>query len=465
MTFSELNLNKALLNALNDLGYSQPTPIQEKTFSAVMSGKDVLGIAQTGTGKTFAYLLPLLRLWQFSKERHPQILVVVPTRELVAQVVGEVEKLTKYMSVVTVGVYGGTNINTQAKTILKGVDVLVGTPGRLLDLSLGGVLKLKSVKKLVIDEVDEMLNLGFRAQLSSIFDLLPSKRQNLLFSATLLEEVELLLDTFFNHPLRIEATPIGTPLENIQQIAYEVPNFNTKVNLLEYLLANDPEMTKVLVFMTTKELADQLYEKIAPPVPTVPESERKKLKYLLMPELLEIPPQPIGVIHSNKAQNNRFNTVKNFKNGDTRVLIATDIIARGIDISEVTHVINFDVPDVPEIYIHRIGRTGRADKPGISITFITEKEIPYREAIEALIQQPVPISPLPEGLEISTELTQAEIPKIMMKNIQLKLPKIEAGSAFHEKLDKNKKVNVKVTRKDKMHEKYGKPQKRGQKMK
>jgi ATP-dependent RNA helicase RhlE len=465
MTFSELNLNKALLNALNDLGYHQPTPIQEKTFAAVMSGKDILGIAQTGTGKTFAYLLPLLRQWQFSKERHPQILVVVPTRELVAQVVTEVEKLTKYMSVVTVGVYGGTNINTQAKTILQGVDVLVGTPGRLLDLSLGGVLKLKSIKKLVIDEVDEMLNLGFRPQLSSIFDLLPTKRQNLLFSATLLEEVELLLDTFFNHPLRIEATPIGTPLENIQQIAYDVPNFYTKVNLLEYLLAHHPEMSKVLVFMTTKDLADQLYEKLVPPAPEPTITDRRQIKQLLMEMIAEPPPPLIGVIHSNKAQNNRFNTVNNFKSGATRVLIATDIIARGIDISEVTHVINFDVPEVPEIYIHRIGRTGRADKQGISITFVTEKDKEYQVAIETLIQQPIPMAALPEDLVISTELTFDELPKVTMKNIQLKIPKIEAGSAYHEKLDKNKKVNIKVTRKDKMHEKYGKPQKRGQKLK
>lgn len=442
-TFDDLNLNNSLRNALQDLGLSTPTPIQEKAFSVVMSGRDIVGIAQTGTGKTFAYLLPTLRMWKYSKDRFPQILVVVPTRELVVQVVEAVEQLTTYMNVEVVGVYGGTNINTQVKLVEQGLDVLVATPGRLLDLIYKGALKVKKIKKLVIDEVDEMLNLGFRHQLLNLFDLLPEKRQNLLFSATLTEEVEDLLDTFFNFPKRIEATPVGTPLDNISQTAYRVPNFNTKVNLLQRLLDENESMDKVLVFSATKKLSDVLFERLE-----------------------EFYPGRVGVIHSNKAQNNRFNSVNSFKDGSYRTLIATDLIARGLDIAEVSHVINFDIPDEPESYIHRIGRTGRADAEGIAISFITEKDDASIEAIQALMNYEIPLEELPEDLAISEELIEAEKPQVMMKNLAINLPDLEkSGGAFHEKLDKNKKVNKKVRRAEKMKIKYKKPKTRGQKQK
>ena len=225
MTFHDLNLSTPLLNALNERGYINPTTIQHRVFPIVMSGRDVCGIAQTGTGKTFAYLLPLLRLWKFSKDKNPQILVIVPTRELVAQVVESVKELSAYMNVTAVGVYGGVNINTQWKDLQNGADVLVATPGRLYDLLLNGAFKTKAIKKLVIDEMDEMLNLGFRTQVKNILDLLPAKRQNLLFSATITPEVESLMDTYFNNPERVEAAPTGTPLENIEQVYFEVPNF------------------------------------------------------------------------------------------------------------------------------------------------------------------------------------------------------------------------------------------------
>ena len=443
MTFNDLNLNTALLNALEDMGYHTPTTIQQKGYATAMSGADVCGIAQTGTGKTIAYLLPCLRQWKFTKDINPQILIVVPTRELVVQVVETVNQLTTYMSVVAVGVYGGVNINTQKLSTEKKTDVLVATPGRLFDLAMSGSLKLKSIKKLVIDEVDEMLNLGFRTQLKNILELLPVKRQNLLFSATLTEDVENLLQLYFNNPVKIEAAPTGTPLENIQQYAYEVPNFYTKVNLLKQLLAEDESMTKVLVFAESKALADQLFEQLEPANEGT-----------------------AGVIHSNKEQNHRFNTVKQFKDGVYRFIIATDIVARGIDIAEVTHVINFDTPDEPENYMHRIGRTGRADKPGIAITFITPKEKKCQNAIEGLMSYHIPIRPLPEHLEISEELTEDEIPKVYMKEIQLKIPKKEdVGPAFHPKSAKNSKVNFIVRRRDRMMKKYGKPITRGQKKK
>jgi len=441
MTFDDLNLNTPLLSALDDLGYTNPTTIQHKVFPIVLSGRDVCGIAQTGTGKTFAYLLPCLRLWKFSKDKAPQILIIVPTRELVAQVVEAVKELTAYMSLVVVGVYGGVNINTQKLEVEKGLDVLVATPGRLYDLAMNGAFKTKMIKRLVIDEVDEMLNLGFRTQLKNILDLLPQKRQNLMFSATITEEVEALIETYFNDPVRVEAAPTGTPLENIIQTAYEVPNFYTKVNLLELLLSEDETMTKVLVFAATKQLADQLYEQL-------------ETKF----------PGTAGVIHSNKEQNHRFNTVKQFQEGNYRFIIATDIVARGIDIAEVTHVINFDTPEVPENYIHRIGRTGRADKKGIAITFITEREKPFQEAIEGLMKYQIPIKTLPENLVLSDVLTEDEKPKVFMKIIQVKAPKKEdVGPAFHPKSAKNSKVNFIVKKKDRMMKKYGKPITRGQK--
>ena len=443
MNFTELNISSPLINALNDLGITQTTTIQERAYPAIMSGRDIVGTAQTGTGKTIAYLLPCLRLWKFTKDKNPQILVVVPTRELVVQVVEQVEQLTKYMHVRVVGVYGGVNMIRQTPLVAAGVDVLVATPGRLLDFVLNGSLKLKSIKRFVIDEVDEMLNLGFRPQLIRIIDFLPSKRQNLMFSATISEDLKDLVHDFFVEPLEIEASPTGTPLENIKQIGFKVPNFNTKVNLLEYLILNNPEFSKVLVFTSTKKLADGLYEELSP-------------KFA----------DQIGLIHSNKSQNNRFDTLRSFKENLIPILIATDIVARGLDISDVSHVVNFDVPDVAENYMHRIGRTGRADKNGVSITFITKADTENRGNIEELMNRKIPIVSLPADVVISKELTPDEIPQVKMKNTLVTIPKKEeGGAAFHEKSEKNQKVNNKIRRKESMRLKYGKPKTRGQKKK
>lgn len=441
MTFDDLNLSKPLTDALADLGFEQPTTIQYRAFPVIMSGADMCGIAQTGTGKTFAYLLPCIRQMKYAKDRNPQLLILVPTRELVDQTVEAARQLIRYTNLTALGVYGGVTMSRHIAQVTDGADILVATPGRLLDLAYQGSLRLKNIKKLVIDEVDEIFNLGFRRQLNDIFDLLPPKRQNILFSATMVPEVETLIDSFFEHTVRIEAAPAGSPLSNIRQTAYMVPNFNTKVNLLRYLLQHDAQMTKVLVFTATKQLANQLYEQLEP----------------------EYPGQ-VGVIHSNKEQNNRIRTVATFKEGTYRVLIATDLIARGLDVNEVTHVINLDTPELPEDYIHRIGRTGRADKEGNAIVFITDKEKPRQEKIEELMQYSIPIQELPDDLELSTVLTADELPKIHMKELSAKLPKREeGGGAFHEKSAKNKKVNKKVRHADKMMQKYGKPKTRGKK--
>ncbi len=438
MTFRELNLKKPLWNALDNLGYQTPTTIQATGFNVMMSGADTIGIAQTGTGKTLAYLLPCLCMWKFSKDPHPQILILVPTRELVAQVVSEVEKLSSFMNVAVGGVYGGTNMNTQAAMVLQGLDILVGTPGRVLDLAKSGSLQLKHIKKVVIDEVDETLSLGFRPQLLHIFEFLPTKKQFMVFSATLSEEVSVFLEDYLISPVRVEAARAGSTIDKIDQSGYHVPNFLSKIILLQHLLDQMPIEAKVLVFVSSRALADLVFEKIEPNYAEV-----------------------LGIIHSNKAQNFRFDTVQAFQAGDTRILIATDLIARGIDVTDVSHVINFDIPESTENYIHRIGRTGRADKNGIAITFITEKDQGMLNSIKALTQKEIPLMAIPSDLEWSTELLEFEKPKVEVPGKMLKLPKRDnVGASFHEKKEKNKKVNVRYDHKKAMQEKYGKPKKK-----
>jgi ATP-dependent RNA helicase RhlE len=419
LTFEELNINKQLFDALNDLGIIYPTAIQRASFAKVMSGKDVVGIAQTGTGKTFAYLLPILRLWTFSKSPNPTIAIVVPTRELVVQVVEEVKKLTTYMSVRTVGVYGGTNINAQAQLIYDGLDIIVGTPGRLMDLSLNGALNLRNIKRLVIDEVDEMLNLGFRAQLQNIFDLLPIKRQNIMFSATLTDEVAKLIDEHFEDIEKVAVAPSGTPVEKIKMYNYKVDNFNTKINLLAHLLNIDQSMDKVLVFVESKKLADKVYEIIGPKFPG-----------------------KVDIIHSNKGQNQRFKAVNGFADGTCKVLIATDIIARGLDINGVSHVINVDTPVVPEDYIHRIGRTGRADAQGTAITFTTHMEEGFLLDIQEMMRKEIEVIPFPEEVVVSTVLIEEEKETFYQKNYFVETKLKHSKGAFHDKLDKNMKSNA-----------------------
>lgn len=418
LRFSDLNLNKPLLNALSDLGFEHATPIQEKAFSTIMSGRDAIGIAQTGTGKTLAYLLPCLRLWTFSKERFPQILIVVPTRELVVQIVEVVQRLTAYMNVAVAGAYGGTGMLTQMEAVEAGLDVLVATPGRLIDLVMKGSLKLKNIKRFILDEVDEMMDLGFKHQIVTILDMLPEKRQNLLFSATMTEDVEELLNEFFDHPAKIEVAPSGKPLENIEQRVYEVPNFYTKVNLLSYLLDEDEEMDKVLVFVSTKKLADMLFE-------------------IMNKEF----PRHFGIIHSNKSQNYRFHTIGQFEEAAFPYLISTDLVSRGIDIMDITHVINFDLPSTAESYIHRIGRTGRAEKKGVAISFFSPQEQEKKESIEELMSMKMPAMDFPAEVEISDKEIEQEKPVIQMKNVLVKkFDPSQTGEAFHRKAQRNTKT-------------------------
>ncbi|MBT8218486.1 MAG: DEAD/DEAH box helicase [Bacteroidia bacterium] len=418
MSFTDLNLNSSLLNALGDLGFDTPTAIQQHAFAPVMSGKDVVGIAQTGTGKTIAFLLPLLRNLKYSKQMTPRILILVPTRELVVQIIEALEQLTKYLSVQSVGVYGGTNINTQKLLVLVKHDIIVGTPGRTRDLILSGALRVKDIKHLVIDEVDEMLDLGFRVQLENLLDLLPEKRQNLMFSATMTPEVDKLLNVFFKDPLKVQVAASGTPLENIDQSFYKAPNFLSKTALLQHIMVDD-DWKKALVFIDSKKMADQLYDRLEPDLG-----------------------EKIGIIHSNKSQNYRLNRVRDFESGVHRILIATSIISRGIDISNITHVINFDIPENPEDYMHRIGRTGRAEAKGIAISFVSDKEKYSWDQIEKLMDVQVKEIQVTEDVIFTDELIEAEKPTVRFKPIGKERSIKTSQGAFHEKKAKNRKVNL-----------------------
>ena len=416
-TFHDLDLPKALQKALDELGFTTPTPIQERAMPVILSGRDMMGIAQTGTGKTFAYLLPILKQWKFANVHVPRVVIVVPTRELVVQVAEEVEKLTAYMSVRVLGVYGGVNINTQKKQVYEGVDILVGTPGRMMDLALDNVVRFDEVKKLVIDEFDEILNLGFRFQITSILSMMKTKRQNILFSATMTDDVDDMLNDFFDFPEEVSLAASGTPLEKITQLGYRLPNFLTKINLLKELLKSE-DLSRILVFVNNKKTAD-----------------------LVMDALEEEYTGQFGVIHSNKSQNYRLNTMASFQQGEIRGIVTTDVMARGLDISDVTHVINMEFPEVPEQYIHRIGRTGRADKTGTAISFIAPSEEDIEVEAEVLMEKEIKFLEIPEGLEIAERRLDFEKDKKKMK-ILLKRPTQESAGAFHEKKEKNKKVNL-----------------------
>ena len=300
-SFEEFNLNTPLKNNLSEVGYEVPTPIQGATYASVLSGQDVLGLAQTGTGKTLAYLLPILNDLKFAKEKTVRALVIVPTRELVSQVVEEAEKICQNTFIRVCGVHGGNSMKKDRDALAQSADIIVATPGRLYDLFLARVIKYAAIKKVVIDEVDVMLDLGFRFQLTNIFDLLPKKRQHIMFSATMTDEIESLISDFFIAPKRIYIAMSGTPLKNIAQTAYAVPNYYTKVNLLQHLLEQEETFKKVLVFVSNKKIADRIYEQLEP-----------------------VFEKNMGIVHANKTQNHRNRVLSAFDAGRIRIVIATD---------------------------------------------------------------------------------------------------------------------------------------------
>jgi ATP-dependent RNA helicase RhlE len=412
-SFENFNLNKQLLNAIADAGFITPTEIQEKCIPIVMGGQEVIGIAQTGTGKTAAYLLPILMKVKYAQGSEPRALVLAPTKELTIQLAEHAKQLSKYTDLRILPIYGGVGAKAQIESIQKGVDILIATPGQFMDLYLRGELPTKQIKFLVLDEADRMMDMGFMPQLRKIFEVIPNKRQNLLFSATFSERVERLSSEFLEFPVKIEVTPAATPAKQVEQELYQIPNLKTKINFLEYLLTNKEDFNRVLIFTRKKEVADNVFKFL----------ERKNLG-------------PVRVIHSNKGQNTRINAVNEFKEGKLRVLVSTDVTARGIDVIKVSHVINFDVPILYEDYVHRIGRTGRAFQEGKALTFATEAELYHIKKIETLIREKIPVKKLPAAIEIAE--TPSEEKQMMAREIdwQKRKEDPEFKGAFHERKGK-----------------------------
>lgn len=409
--FEQFDLNRQLLNAIADAGYTTPTPVQEKTIPLTLQGHDVLGIAQTGTGKTAAYLLPILMKVKYAQGKHPRCVIFAPTRELVIQIDKAVTELAKYTDIRHTAIYGGLGPKTQIETINNGIDILVATPGRFMDLYLRGEIGVKELKFMVLDEADKMMDMGFMPQIRKILEVIPRKRQNLLFSATFPEKVERLSEEFLEFPIKIEVTPQATTAVTIKQRMFEVPNLRTKINILEYLFTKE-KITKTIIFTRSKEVADNVFKFL----------ERKV-----------IPENQIRVIHANKGQNTRINSMDAFRNDDVRVLVATDVAARGIDIPQVSHVINFDVPLIYEDYVHRIGRTGRANEVGEAITFMTIAEEYHIKKIEKIIRMEIPREDIPEGVEITE--TPFEENQMLLREVDTQRKKEDPTfkGAFHEK--------------------------------
>ena len=364
MSFSSLGLTESLLRAIGEKGYVALFPIQVKTIPAVLSGRDVMAAAETGTGKTAGFALPLLQRLAGRgnvKANHIRVLVLTPTRELAVQVAENFAAYGKYLPLKSAVVYGGVKINPQMMQLRGGVDVLVATPGRLLDLYDQNAVKFSEVETLVLDEADRLLDMGFLGDIRKILALLPPKRQNLLFSATFSSDIRRLTESLLKNPVKIEVGTQNTPAKSVKQWLYEVDK-NRKSALLSHLVRKN-SWEQVLVFTRTKDGANRLVQKLA----------RDNISAI--------------AIHGDKRQGERSRALAAFKASEIRVLVATDIVARGIDISELPQVINFDLPKVPEDYIHRIGRTGRAGLPGEAICLVSADEVKLLEAIESLIRQ------------------------------------------------------------------------------
>ncbi len=369
MTFEQLEISAPILSALKKEGYTHPTPIQEKSIPIVLEGNDLLACAQTGTGKTAAFSIPILM--QLSENKHQgrrkiRALIVTPTRELAIQIGESLDAYGSELNLKNTVIFGGVSQNPQVSQLQKGVDILVATPGRLLDLIGQGEISLKDLEVFVLDEADRMLDMGFIHDVRKLLKLIPTKRQSLFFSATMPPQIVELANTILKNPSKVEVTPVSSTAETIQQEIYLVEKQN-KNALLLHLLKN-PKIETALVFTRTKHGAD------------------KVAKFLTKNGV------KAEAIHGNKAQNARQRALTNFKNKSIRVLVATDIAARGIDVDELAFVVNFEIPNVAETYVHRIGRTGRAGNEGKAVSFVEQDEVAYLRDIEKLINQKIPVN-------------------------------------------------------------------------
>ncbi len=367
MNFTDLQLIEPIAKAIHEQGYVNPTPIQEKSIPEILKGKDFLGCAQTGTGKTAAFAIPILQ--NLTKNRTPnnniKALILTPTRELAIQIEENIKAYGKYLPLKHLVIFGGVKQGNQEAALKKGIDILVATPGRLLDFISQGIISLKNLEIFVLDEADRMLDMGFVHDVKRIIKLLPQKRQTLFFSATMPAEIQKLADSILNNPVKVEVTPVSSTAETIKQSVYMVEREN-KINLLVHILKNDIS-DSVLVFSRTKHGANKIAQKL----------QKSNIS--------------TEAIHGDKSQNARQNALNNFKSGKTRILVATDIAARGIDIDELKYVINFELSDVSETYVHRIGRTGRAGAEGTSISFVDGLDLLNLKNTEKLIGMKIPV--------------------------------------------------------------------------
>ena len=375
MSFDSLGLSDALLKAVSKKGYTTPSPIQEKCIPVVLQGKDVLASAQTGTGKTAGFTLPLLHLLTKNErqaKRKIRSLVLTPTRELAAQILENVREYSTFLDIKSTVIFGGVNQNPQVRTLQNGIDVLIATPGRLLDLHSQGHVSLRDVEILVLDEADRMLDMGFLRDIKRILALMPDKRQNLLFSATFSKDIKKLAGSFLHHPVMVEATPENTTAEKVNQKIFHVDKAQKREIIIQMII--NENWQQALVFTRTKHGANNLCKKMVARGITA------------------------AAIHGNKTQGARTKALAGFKNGEIRILVATDIAARGLDIPLLPHVVNFELPNIPEDYVHRIGRTGRAGANGIALSLVSHDEAVYLRDIEKLLKQSLPVGVI-EGFE------------------------------------------------------------------
>lgn len=413
-TFADLKISATFQRALDDAGFSRPTPIQEKAIPPIRAGQDVIGIAQTGTGKTAAYLLPVLQKLNYAQGTFPRAIVLVPTKELVLQVEQHALVLVSHSDLRVVALYGGIGPKSQIERVQAGCDLIVATPGRFMEIYLRGEIGVKGLKTVVLDEADRMMDMGFMPQLRKVQEVLPVKRQNLLFSATFPEKVERLCDEFLLWPTRIEVTPQSTPVETVEQRLFETPNRKTKLNLLHHLLAADTSADRVIIFARSKSDVDVI------------------ARFLSKADLGEL-----RTIHSNKGQNSRINALGDFRKGEVRILVSTDVSARGLDIPDVSHVFNFSVPTTHEDYVHRIGRTGRIFKTGVACTFMNPAEVWHIRKIEKLMNAKVPVLPIPDGVEVVPTLKAEHIEQAREIDRQKRVDDPDFKGAFHEKKRRN----------------------------
>lgn len=371
MSFKNLRLIEPILKALDEEGYETPTQIQQKSIIPILEHKDILGCAQTGTGKTAAFTIPILQLLQEQREannsrtRNIEVLILTPTRELAIQIGDSIAAYGRHLRLKHLVIFGGVSQHAQVNSIRNGIDILVATPGRLLDLMQQGFISLSNIKFFVLDEADRMLDMGFIHDVKKIIAKLPVKRQSLFFSATMPPEISQLADMLLKNPVKVEVTPISSTAEMIQQAVYFIEK-NDKQGLLIDIL-KDRSIESLLVFTQMKHAADKLSKR------------------------LNAAGINAAAIHGNKSQNARQTALENFKSKKVRVLVATDIAARGIDIDQLSHVLNYELPNVPETYVHRIGRTGRAGASGIALSFCSSEERSYLKDIEKLIKKSIPV--------------------------------------------------------------------------